>query len=108
MRERKRHALAPLGGDEMQRHAQEGVDRDLDRHGNAAHRTAQHDTLAIEVDPSYPLVGCGIAGREADRKSERVEPHSAARPGRHAPAELPLTPQTALPARPESWCPGFV
>ena len=59
------------------------------------------------VDPSDPLVGCGIACREADRESERVEPHGAARPGRHAPAELPLTPQDALPA-PKSWCPGFV
>ena len=44
------------------------------------------------------LVRCGIACREADRKRERVEPHGAARPGRHGPAELPLTPQDPLPA----------
>src|ERR1700694_2891743 len=61
MLERKGHALASLGGDEMQRHAQEGVDRNLDRHGNAAHRTAQHDALAIELDPSHPLVRRGAA-----------------------------------------------
>jgi len=81
----------------MQRHAEEGGDRNPDGHGNAAYRTAQHDTLAIELDPAHPLVRCSIDCREADRKRERVEPHSAARPGRHGPAELPLTPQDALP-----------
>src|SRR5207247_11192018 len=87
---------------------QGGIDLKLERHGGAAHRAPQHDTFAVELDPSHPLVRAGVGSREADRKRERVEPHGAARPGRHAPAELPLTPQTALPARPESWCPGFV
>ena len=106
MLERKHDAFALLRGDETKRDAQEGVKRKFDRHGNAAHRTAEHDALAVELDPSHPLVGPGIGRRETDRQCERVEPQSAARPGRHGPAELPLTPQNRLPV--PSLRPGFV
>ena len=56
------------------RHAEIGRDRHLDRHLDAAHRPAQHDALARELDQAHALVGGPVVDREPHREGEGVEP----------------------------------
>jgi hypothetical protein len=61
------------------------------------HCTSQHHAIAVEFDLSHLAVRTGIACRESDWQSIRVEPHGAARPGRQGPAGFHLTPRIAPP-----------
>ena len=89
-----------------------GGDRQIDRHLDAAQRPPQHHPLAVKLDHAHALVGGAVAGLEAQREGERVEPLDTARPGRHGPADGCLTPQDLSPRRvipvrlaPPEFCP---
>ena len=75
-----------------QRDAEKVADANVDGHPHAADGTAQHDAFAMKFDLPHAAVCADVVRMEAERKRERVEPQSAARPGGIDPACCCLTP----------------